>query len=219
MNGGPSVIVNKGGFLTALVKGIFGTIMVVLVCGTLLGLYSLYALTSPVGSAIKEIARCLPDWQKAMPAVVAEALDDRRALDYERQLSFTTRAKRFGADRDRGVVVVEIRNNGPEVVSYLTLRLHVEDEGDGYVRTLALTGASPLQLGADWPGPLLPGHTKVLARCIGEVAGKPEVTYELTDLRVARSRAEPAEAHELPLPEGSAKVSVSARAAQAGEPD
>ncbi len=183
---GPAVVVNKGGFLSSLVKGVFGTVMVVVVCGTALGLYGIYVLDKNVGGFVSAIASSLPEWQQAMPPVIADALNDERALDYRRLVEVRARVVRGGKEPDgEGLLEIVAVNNGDRVVSLLSLRVLVEDESEEHALSLAVMAATPLALEGDWIGPLAPdGAVRKIVRPLRHIVGKPEVTVEVTDLRV-----------------------------------
>ncbi len=191
MNGGPSVVVNKGGFFAALAKGLFSTIIVILICGTALGLFGMYVFnsnvhlfTGQVGSLVHHIATTLPDLQKALPPVLADAFNDHRAWDYRNDVAIKTRFERGKTDTENGVVVLELKNNGQQPISFLTLRLTVEDDSDELLCELPVFAVSPIQIEDEWRGPLQPGQTRVIARRLRDVVGEPRINAELTDLRV-----------------------------------
>ena len=190
MNSSPSVIVNKGGPLTALVKGVFGIVMVIVVCGTALGLYALRmadrelgGITQQVLAAIPDVVRALPEWQKGLPPQLADALNDRRAFEYRGSLDVATKVRSGrGLDDGDAVVTIEVTNNGDEVLSLLTLRLLVEDDSTK-AADMNVVVATPAAIG-DWRGPLLPGQSRRIPQVIREVVGEPKVTVEVTDVRV-----------------------------------
>jgi hypothetical protein len=191
MNGGPSVIVNKGGFLASLAKGVFGTVMVLLVCGTALGLYGMHVFnsdvhlfTGQVGDIVQGVLARLPDLQKALPPILADACNDRRAIDYRDSVQLTARLERARQGGRDGVVVLEVKNNGKEAISLLTARVVVQDESDSPVCELSIVVATPLQIEDEWRGPLQPGETRIVPRRLTEVVGEVKVSTEVTDLRV-----------------------------------
>ena len=191
MNGGPAVVVNKGGFFAAVAKGLFSTIIVVLICGTALGLTGMYVFnsnvhlfTGQVSSIVHEVVTKLPDLQKALQPLLADALNDHRDWDYRDQLAIKTRFERGAKHEENGVVVLELKNNGKEAISFLTLRMTVEDDSDEAVCELPVFAASPIQIDGDWRGPLQPGQSRIIARRVRDVVGEPTISTELTDLRV-----------------------------------
>jgi hypothetical protein len=181
--------VNKGGFLAALAKGLFGTIMVVVICGTALGLYGLYVVDKHVGGAAQQILANLPEWQKLLPPVLADSLNDRRAPEYRPSLDITARYVPAADQDDRGQVVLNVRNNGTQTVSLLTLHTVVEDESDRRFCELTMTPATPLSFG-DECGPLLPGSERQIAKAVWQVVGTPKIKFDVSELRVWNGPAE-----------------------------
>jgi hypothetical protein len=198
MSTGPAVVVNKGGFLTALVKGIFGTLIVLLICGTALGLYGIHIADRFMGlpgqalSQLPELMRSLPDWQ-SLPPVIADVLNDRRALDYRRFLDVSTKFRAVQTERGNdGVATVEVVNKGKETVSLLSLRLLIEDEGPEHVERVFLA-ATPVGCEREWPGLLPPGESRRIAQRVYRLVGEPKVTVEVTDIRVWNGPVTPKE--------------------------
>ena len=183
MSSAPAVIVNKGGFFSALAKGLFGTLTAIVVCGTALGLYGMYTVDKNFGRFAQQVFDALPHWQQALPPVLADALNDRRAPEYRPSLEIATRYVPSRKDSDRGVLVVDIQNTGPETVSLLALRLVVEDDSSERFATLSMTAATPLAFG-DEPGPLQPGSTRQVIRRLTHVAGEPKAKVEVSEVRV-----------------------------------
>ena len=192
MNTGPAVVVNKGGALASLIKGVFSTVIVLVLCATVLGLYGLRVADKLVGTtaletlqSIPELVRSLPDWRQ-LPPLLTDALNDRRALDYAGHLEVATRYRAVdqNARGGRGLVEVVVTNTGTEVVSLATLRLLVEDDSaEAFDRLYAVaTPAGCAEL--DWRGPLPPGGTRRLLQGIVSVAGEPRITVEWSDVRV-----------------------------------
>lgn len=207
MSSGPVVVVNKGGFFSALAKGLFGTVMVVVVCATALGVYGLHIAGSLIGVPTEAVARLpeliagLPEW-RTMPPVVADTLNLRRDFAYGKSLTVATtmRLVREGSDEQAGVAEIEVTNHGGDVVSLLSLRVLIEDEGAAHIdRTVV--AATPLAVG-DWCGPLQPGATRRMPQSVFHIVGEPRVTVEVSDVWVWKGPAdEPAALPPLPAAE------------------
>lgn len=191
MSSGPSVIVNKSGFLSSLAKGVFGTLAVAIVCASALGFYGMRMfdrhvgqLLSGAGALVPEVIEALAAWQKALPPALADALNDRRAPEYATSLAV---AARICPNSGRGggqVAVVEVANQGAEAVTLHALRLVVEDGQGVPLEERIVYAATPLAVEDEWRGPLWPGQTRRIAwRLSGSTAGV-SVTAETTDLRV-----------------------------------
>lgn len=186
MSGQPAVIVNKrGGFFTALVQGFFGFLIVGTICAALLGVYGLWVFDKKSGQVFtvaKDLANNLEDWDEVLPPAVSDALHSVRAPQYRNQLAVTatvvpaslgTPPTDVSADGDAaaaapfGRVLVEIRNNGDQTLSLLTLLVTVLDAEGVPVEQTVSAAATPLTFdvadGPDrfiWRGPLLPGNTR-----------------------------------------------------------
>ena len=192
MNTGPAVIVNKSGALASLIKGLFSAVIVLLICGTALGLYGLHVADKFVGGTalstfrnIPELVRSLPDWRQ-FPPIIAEPLNDRRALDYAERLEVKTHYRPVAQSKsgEVGVVEVTVTNTGTEVVSMATLRLLVEDDSSQAFDQLYSLATPVAFEGTCWNGPLPPGATRRLVQGLVAIQGQPRITAELSDLRV-----------------------------------
>lgn len=197
MNTGPSVVVNKSGFFSSLVKGIFGTVIAIVVCGTVIGVYGLKAvdnhalkLVEMVEHGVPEVLVAMQDWQDAMPPAIRDALNDRRDFDYRSQLAISSPIRSIQETHGGGsVVTLEITNQGDEIVSLLALRLFIEDDGRHSIERISYV-ATPLAIEDEWRGPLLPGQTRRIAHYVPVQDGDLRVSTELTDLRLWNGPAE-----------------------------
>lgn len=183
MNSAPAVIVNKGGFLAAFAKGLFGTIMSVVVCGTALGLYGIYMADKNFGRFAQQVFDALPYWQQALPPVLADAVNDRRAPEYRQSLEIATRYVPSQTDSDHGVLLLDIQNKGPATVSLLSLRLVLEDESNERFTELNTLAVTPLPFDKH-AGPLQPDSTREVVQRLTHVRGVPKVKVEVSELRV-----------------------------------
>ena len=197
MNTGPSVVVNKSGFLSSIAKGIFGTLIAIIICGTALGFAGLRMADKHASKVIDGTCVILPEllevaaqWQDILPPALADALNDRRAFEYRDHVGIETDVRHF-EDKHAGhaVVGLEITNQGEEVVSLMMLRVVIEDEGPENVIKV-INVATPLAVEHDWPGPLLPGQTRKVPVPIRRVVGELDVSVELTELRLWSGPAE-----------------------------
>jgi hypothetical protein len=183
MNTGPAVIVNKGGFFGALARGLFGTLMTVVICGTALGLYGLHLADKHVSNVTRQVMTALPQWQQILPPVLADALNDRRAPEYRESLDITTRYVPDEGNSRRGALVLDIQNRGTQTVSLLTLHMAVEDKSDEHFYELSTAAVTPLSI-ADHRGPLPPSSSREIVQRLWHVAGVPKVKVEVSELRV-----------------------------------
>jgi hypothetical protein len=187
MSPSPTVVVKKGGVLTALVSGLFGLLIVCVICATGLGWYGLSLADRKVADVFNAgttLLRVLPEWRQSLP-VLGDALNDRRAPEYRNALKATAALWPERGPRGGAVAMVEVTNGGPAMVTYLTARIVASDH-DGVPRCERRTFiATPVTLPeGDWRGPLLPGDTRKLAIALprGEVGM--QVALELTDVRI-----------------------------------
>ncbi len=185
MSTAPAVIIKRGGFFSTVAQGVFGSLMVLLICGTVLGLYGMHLWDKHALTITRELAGALPEWRRVLPPAIVDALNDRRAADYRGSLGVTARvATRSGDDGER-VVVIEVANNGNETVSFLALRVVLEDGRQVPVQELNVLAATPLALGnCEWRGPLQPGAQRVLAERVRSVRGELKPVLEIADVRI-----------------------------------
>ncbi len=185
MSSAPAVIVKRGGFFSTVAQGVFGSLMVLLICGTVLGLYGMHLWDQRAGTIVRELATALPEWRTVLPPVLVDALNDRSAIEYRQSLSINVRLATL-EDEDEPVVVVEIANKGDEKVSLLALRVVLENARQTPVRELTVMAATPLVLkGPEWRGPIQRGETRVIAEPVTGVRGEVRPVLEVVELRVA----------------------------------
>ena len=239
-----AVVVKRDGFFTAIVKGLFGIVVVLIICGTVFGVFGIAKLDQNFKLATSGVLQILPEWQKTLPPVIADALSDKREPEYRKSVKIETKLvagekeaddeSADDDDRPRGrhghdapaTLVMNVTNNGDETVSVLALRVVAEDEKGVPRWQQSIYAATPLVLDCNWVGPLLPGSTKKLSFSVwgaGAADWKPSV--EIADIRVSVPRppadapvapeAKPASAsHETRAPKA---AKVAARNADAPE--
>ena len=187
MNAAPAVIVKKGGALSALFHGIALVLTTGIVACGALGLYSLRVFDrqfAALGDVGEKIIQTLPQWQQALPPVLADALNDRRAPEYASQLAIHARIVP-GERHDRSRVLIEVTNRGGEAVSLLALNLVFED-GEGIpVRDQRSFAVTPLPLSEPGVrGPLYPGMQRRYVEWVDLPDDAQAVVTELVELRV-----------------------------------
>lgn len=196
MSSSPAVVVKRGGALTALISGIFGTLIVCILCGVGLGWYALHIADRKVSDVIsvgKTVIEAIPEWSESLP-MVADMLSDRRAPEYRGQLDTSVRVVPDRRRNDRERLVIEVANKGSEVVTLLTARVVFLDEDGVPLHETRTFVATPLCLDdGDWRGPLQPGSTRRYSELLWDGGETVEVSLEITDLRVwtAPGPAEP----------------------------
>lgn len=208
MSSTPTVIVKKGGFLATVARGLFGSVMVVVICGTVLGVYALRTVDRHVTSLFQSVASAWPEWQKALPPVLSDAVNDRRAPEYRESVNVTARVEATGKDDDQRVLVLQVANKGQQTISLLALHVVLENDRDVPVRDFSVFAATPLAIEHDWRGPLFPGETRKIVERLHDVSGAVKAEVETTELRLW---SPPAPAH-------AEKLSAQAEQASAEKP-
>ena len=193
MNHNGPVIVKKSSFLSAIAFGFFGTLAIVIVCAASVAFYAVNVIdrkTNDVFDLGSNIVTELPELKEALPPVVSDALNDRRAPDYRQKIEVAARLIE-GEHKHSDKVVFDISNNGDELITMLALRGTLLDESGTIVRSFVSYPATPLAIDNDWPGPLMPGSTRQIGINIyhhSDLANG-KVTVELADLRVWNNNA------------------------------
>lgn len=184
----PTVVVRKGGFLSAFCYGFFGLLTTCVLCGSGLGFYALHTFRASggdVAAVVGRIAESLPEWQKALPPALADAVNDVRAADYVAQVNVT--AQVVESRRDRVKVLIEATNKGARTVSMLALNVQPTNSSGVPSSTQVVYAATPLAISDEWPGPIMPGSTRKVVRWMS-AAGE-DARAEIAELRVASDRA------------------------------
>ncbi|MCA9244951.1 MAG: hypothetical protein KDA32_13415 [Phycisphaerales bacterium] len=198
MNPGPSVVVRKGGFFSALVTGFFGFLITVVLAVTILGVAAMWVFDSRVTQLFgfaETAVRGLAGWRETFPPALVDALDDRPANDYWSNVDV---GFEFVQDERRPRMAVTIQNHGAETISLLTLQVLLRDEAGVPVHDFMLPVATPLPLDDDLPGPILPGSTRTLVVPVYRAAAL-RAEAEPSMLRVQKRQA-PAVAESSALP-------------------
>ncbi len=183
----PAVVVKKNGFLAALARGFFGTIMVVVLCGTALGIYGLRIVDGKLDSILDfggTIAGELEDWREVLPPMVSDAFNDRPGGDYDTNIQVKARLVESGRHADR--VVFAVTNTGQQAVSWLALNVVLKDDDGIPLDDFRVYAATPLPLADDdWRGPLRSGSTREFAVWKYHGRGHTEqVAVEISELRL-----------------------------------
>jgi hypothetical protein len=189
----PAVIVRKGGFLSSLFSGLFGFLIAVVVCASGLGFYALHMVDSKVDGLFtitRDVISGLPEWQRNLPPLVAEMLDDRRAPDYRDDVEITVQMAPSPDDSTREVTVVRVANNGSETITVLALNVVLENANGVPVSERRVYAATPITVDEDdWRGPLLPGESRRFVvgchgRCRVDQIGGLEASVGVSELRI-----------------------------------
>lgn len=194
----------KRGFFSTVAWGISMTAVTGIVCATGLGIYGLRIVDNKSDSILdfaENTVRSIPEIQKNLPPVLADALNDERRPDYVSKIKVSA-AIVSGPDK-RGNIrpAIEVTNTGDEVVSMLPLRITLTTAKGGGIAQRTRMAATPLGVAdEDWPGPLMPGATrKIVQRFDIDRGSNPgeasdyNIECEVSDVRVWKPAAAPAE--------------------------
>jgi hypothetical protein len=189
-----TVFVTKHGFLSSLVLGLCGMISITVICATAVGLYGLYIVDDKIEDLVgasPDMVEALTDWQAALPPALADAIDDRRDLNYRPQVDASVEL--LGTD-SRLTPVIEVVNQGDKVVTLLSMRVTVEDDEGIPDKEMAVYAATPITIDHEWRGPLLPGSTRRFALRSGRLGRDAALaSLEITELRVWNGAGTPDE--------------------------
>ncbi len=181
------IVVRKTGFLTALAYGVFGLLAVIVVCSTVILVYSVNVVDRKADGVLETgrlLITSLPDLQKKLPPALADTLADHRDPEYRRNLDVGVRlAPDLGAG-DRSYLTVKVQNNGPETVTLLAAQIRLLDESETVRRDVATYLATPVMIDGDWRGPLLPGSTRQCSFHVRDECAGLRPVIEIADLRV-----------------------------------
>jgi len=187
MSGSPTVIVRKGGAISALAHGFFGFLATCVICASGLGFYAMTVFDRQATRVLTlggSILTNLPEWSASLPPVLSDALNDQRAFEYAP--SVKTHVWLAPTRRpDERQAVIEITNTGERTISLLALNVSIENDDGVPLRSVRAYAATPVAFDdEDWQGPLPPGATRKLAWRLRVEDGDVEAHAEIVDLRV-----------------------------------
>ncbi|UCG58002.1 MAG: hypothetical protein JSU70_00570 [Phycisphaerales bacterium] len=192
----PQITFKRHTFLSSLAMGFTALGMTLMISCTVVVIYGMHfvgdqsdKLVSSIGSAI----RGLPELRASLPPIVADVLDDRRQPDYRSQVEITAKMSPFEDHGGRLRTVVEVVNNGDDVVSLLSLRITVLDAHGEVLSESNEWAATPIAADHDWRGPLMPGSRRHFASSArrmfrGYSQSDLRTEVEVTDIRVWKGK-------------------------------
>jgi hypothetical protein len=188
----PVILNRKRTFLSTLALGVSLLGVTVVLCGTAVIVYGMNIADRKADGllgAAGDLLRGLPEARKSLPPALADILDDARRPDYAREIEVTARISGRRTDDRSFTAVIDVRNNGAELVTLLSLRVVILGEDGGPVAEWNEWAATPFAADDDWKGPLIPGSTRRMAarpRHISRVipAEGLRVEVEVSDIRV-----------------------------------
>ena len=160
----PSYItLRKHTFLSSVALGFSAIVITLMVSCTTVLLYTVHLASDKservitlAQSALKE----LPELTHSLPPALADMLDDQRRPDYCKELAISAKATSQPDSRGRVRTTIEVVNNGPEVVSLLSLRILILDEQNQLLCESQEWAATPLAADQGWRGPIMPGSRR-----------------------------------------------------------
>ncbi len=187
----PKITYRRHTFLSALALGVSAIVIALIVSCTVVIIYGIHFAgekSEKLVSLVEDAIQGLPALQKSLPPVFADMLDDHRQPDYSAQLEITAKTVPVPEQNGRMRTSVRVVNNGPEVVSLLSLRVVILNAQDQIVAESNEWAATPFAADDDWPGPLMPGSRRNFAASHGGLsASSPEdlkTEVEITDIRI-----------------------------------
>ncbi len=187
MNTNVPLVVKKGGVLTALAHGVFGTIAVAIVCGAIVLLYGVNVVdrkSSQLLGAGTTVLSSLSEVRDALPPAIADVLADRRAPAYRNKIDVSATLLPNAGDNTSRRVTLNVTNGGEELVTMLAARIVLMDEAGHIVRSAVMYLATPLTIDSEWPGPIMPGTSRQCGLQVYTSSSLGSVAVEITDVRI-----------------------------------
>ena len=187
----PHVTYKKHTFLSALAMGLSAVITFV-ISGTVVVIYGLHFAGEKSERLIclaEDAVRGLPEFQKSLPPILADVLNDRRQPDYCKQLEITASTKLLPDRHGTMRTSIQVVNNGREVVSLLSLRTVVLNEENEILVESNEWAATPFAAEDEWRGPIMPGSSRYFTSYHGRrypliSIDDLKTEVEVTDIRV-----------------------------------
>lgn len=185
---GTTIVQKRMSFFSVIALCISLVLITVIVSASGLAIYGLRIVDRKADSLamlVGDTVKSLPEFQKALPPALADAIDDVRRPDYLSQLDVKSRLiksekARYGHYQR---AVVEVTNQGDDVVSLLSLRIVGADADGETVMERCTWAATPIQVEDEWRGPLLPHETRKIPVRFYSSESIDTVSHEVTDIR------------------------------------
>jgi len=194
MNTGPEYLYQRPrmSFLTAAILGVSGVLMTGIVCGTGIVCYGMVVLNQRTGSLMglgQAALKGLPELQKSLPPVLADAMEDARTPEYAGKLEVSGRLVPDNTSEGTYRVVMEVKNRGDKVVSLLPLHVALMDANGAPLMEWVEYAATPIAGCDEWRGPLMPGATRQIRTSRRSLKEDRTVACEISDVRLWTPRA------------------------------
>jgi len=186
------IMIRKHSFLSSAALGFSAIVITLMVTCTAVLLYTVH-LASDKSERVITLAqsaiRGLPELTHSLPPALADMLDDHCRPDYCKELTISAQATSQPDAHGRVRTTVEVVNNGPEVVSLLSLRILILDGQNQPLCESQEWAATPLAADQGWRGPIMPGsrrHFVCYRQCGSGVDSMDDLNteIEITELRV-----------------------------------
>jgi hypothetical protein len=192
----PHYTYKKHTFFSALAMGISAFAITIVVSIVVLIVYGLHFVGNQSDKLVclaEDAVRALPELHESLPPVLADVLDDSRQPDYREKLDIKAEAIYVPDRHGRMQTAIQVVNNGPEVISLLSLRVVILNENNEILAESNEWAATPIAAEDEWRGPLMPGsHRRFTASSYGRSFPLSSVNdlrteVEVTDIRIWNS--------------------------------
>ena len=188
----PKVVYKKHSFFSTLITGLVMLIITLVISITVLLIYGMHFVgekSEAIISIAQNAIHGLPAFQESLPPILADMLNDHREPSYREQLDITAQPTVPSNNRGSIGAAVKIVNNGPEVVSLLSLRIVILNSNSEILTESNEWVVTPFAIENDWPGPLMPGSERYFSSSRRSVFPAPSienlsVEVEITDIRI-----------------------------------
>ena len=188
----PKVVYKKHTFFSALITGLVLLIITLVICVTVLLIYGMHFVgerSEAIITIAENAVHGLPAFQESLPPVLADMLNDHREPGYRNELEITVQPSISPNNRNEIGTAVKVVNNGPDVVTLLTLRIVVLDSNGEILTESNEWVVTPFSIEDDWPGPLMPGSERYFStshRIVHQIpsANELKAEVEITDIRI-----------------------------------
>ncbi|MCP4590612.1 MAG: hypothetical protein GY842_07705 [bacterium] len=178
---------------TAIVLGISSIAITAIVSAAGIAVYGMRIVDTKSDSLLgtaRTILAELPEIQRSLPPILADAVNDERRPDYRNELEVSASLHHDREHARYPSVSLEITNHGEQVVSLLAVRTVLLDEGGRALSGTTEYVATPIAIDNDWRGPLLPGSTRRATTTHYCRSRGATVECEITEVRLWRPGAE-----------------------------
>jgi hypothetical protein len=186
----PHITYRKHTFLSSIAMGFSAVIITIILCCTAVALYTVHLAgekTERLVTLAQSAVRGLPEFEKALPPVLSDMLDDHRQPDYAGKLAISAKVSPHPGRHGLTRTTIEITNNGQEVVSLLSLRIILLDENGQLMCEAQEWAATPLATDGGLRGPIMPGSRRHFTKpCMyhNDSTDGLRAEIEITELRV-----------------------------------